>query len=209
MSDDNVVSEMFGEELPITPSDLYSKEFKRALVGGYAPHEVDEMLEKVADVLEALIVQSHVLREQNKEQKNRLAEYSQMESTLHSALASSQKFADNVLDSAKRQAESLIEEARLQRDRATLDAERLPEKIQREIDDLKSQRDRLKSELNAILDMHRNLLDTYGIDETAVTTPVTEVALDDIPDANDTGYPENDVSLDNLDQPFWQEESTE
>lgn len=164
MRDDKVIAEVFGEELAVTPSDLYTTEFKRNVVGGYAPAEVDEMLERVADVMESLILRIRLLKEKNEEQNKRLEEYRQMESTLHSALVASQKFGDNILESAQRQAETILEEARVEREKALLKISRMPYEVGQEIDDLRQQRDRMLKEIRGVLEVHRNLLDSHGMD---------------------------------------------
>lgn len=40
MRKDKVVSEVLGEELAITPSDLYNTELKNAIMGGYDKQEM-------------------------------------------------------------------------------------------------------------------------------------------------------------------------
>lgn len=165
-----VVSEVLGEENVLTPSDLYDHEFKRVTVGGYKPDDVDEFLERVADVMEALIVQARQLKEHNEEQRRQLEEYRQMEQSLRSALVSSQAFSENVLEAARREAQALVEEARVKKEEAQLLAARAPEKLAHEIRVLKQQRDRLRIELLAILETHRRLLESL-IPEETMTTP--------------------------------------
>ncbi len=160
MRKDKVVTEVLGEENVITPSDLYNHQFKRVVMGGYKAQEVDEFLERVADVMEALIVQVRELRDRNEEQRRRLEEYRQMEETLRSALVSSQTFSENILEAARREARALIEQARLEKEQAKLENARMPEKLSHEIRMLRQQRDRLRVELLAILETHRRLLDS-------------------------------------------------
>ncbi len=159
MRKDKVVSEVLGEESALAPSDLYSREFKRAMVGGYDPNEVDEFLERVADQLESLIVQVRELKERNEGQRARIEEYHEMESTLRSALASSQKFGEDLLDAAKREAQAIIEEARARKAVTEHEIAKMPMDLSNEIWELREQRNRLKNEMLAILDTHRLLIE--------------------------------------------------
>lgn len=160
MRKDKVVSEMLGEETTLSPSDVCEMRFKRSL-RGYDTTEVDRYLERVADVLEDLIGQVRSLKETVQEQKARIEEYRQMESTWRDALVSSQKFAEDTLAAARREANALLEEARLKRAQEAMEAYRLPEALTRDIQALEHQRARLRVEMLSILDTHRQLLDSH------------------------------------------------
>ena len=160
MKEDTFVSEVLGEETVLTPSDLYNREFKRAITGGYQPREVDEYLERVADVLETLIRQVRELKEEREESRGKLRKYRDSESALQEALVSSQEIGRNIVEAGKREANALIEEARLEKERQHLEAARIPPALKDEIAQLEVQRNRLRSEMLAILASHRALLDS-------------------------------------------------
>lgn len=164
MRKDRVIADILGEENVLTPSDLYNKEFRRTLGGGYVRSEVDEFLERVADVFENLIVQVRMLKERCEEQKERLEEYRQMESSLRSALVSSQQFGQDMLEAAKRQADALLEEARLTKQQMELEAARTPQTLSREIEALLEQRRRLRAEILTVLDVHRRVIENLTSD---------------------------------------------
>jgi len=160
MRKDKLVADVLGEENVISPSEIYNQQFKRVLAGGYSPAEVDAFLERIADVMESLIVQLRVLKERYEEEKDKNEEYRQMESSLRSALVSSQKFGDDLLESARREASALVEEARAKRAQAELDASRLPTTLSRDIQLLQQQRQRLRTEMLAVIETHKRLLDS-------------------------------------------------
>ncbi|MBI5091578.1 MAG: DivIVA domain-containing protein [Candidatus Hydrogenedentes bacterium] len=160
MKKEKIIQEVFGGEAALTPSDLLSKEFKRAAVGGYNTNDVDEFLEHVADAFEKLIQQVRALKEESEEQRERLEEYRQMEASLRNALVSSQKFGEDVIEAAKREANLLLEEARMKRAQAHLEASKIPLALSQDILLLQQQRNRLRVEMTAILETHRNLLDS-------------------------------------------------
>jgi len=161
MRKDRLVSEVLGEESVLAPSDLYNKEFRRVVFGGYDPAEVDAFLERVADALEPLIRQVRDLKQQQEEHRATIDEYRQMEATLRSALVTSQKFGENLVESARREAEHLVAAARIEKDRLELDAAKLPDELAKEVRRLQEQRDRLRADILAILEAHRALLDAH------------------------------------------------
>lgn len=161
MRTDKVVTEVLGDEVALTPSDVFGKKFKRALFGGYDRRQVDRFLERVADTLERLLEQVRSLRAVQLEQKARLEEYRDMENTLRTALGASQKLAEDVLATARREAQAIVEEGRVNQARLEMEGRRLPEELRREIRLLEQQRDRLRAELSAVLETHRRLLDGH------------------------------------------------
>lgn len=169
MRTDKVVSEVLGEESAITPSDLYNTEFKSAIMGGYDKNEVDAFLERVADAYEAVLTQLRTLRERNEEQKVQLDAYLEMEHTLRDALITAQKFSEDALDGARREADALIEQARLTKARAEHEAGRLSEALRAEIRALRDERGRLRADLEAILEAHRHLVENIPAAEHKVT----------------------------------------
>ncbi len=163
---DRMIADALGENIAITPSDIYNQDFKRVLFG-YDPQAVDAFLERTADILERLLGQLRHVREKIDEQRGTIDEYREIEKTLRTALVSSQKFSEDILASAKREAESLIEEARLAKAQAQIAAAKLPRKLVRDIHVLEQQRTRLRREIMAILDTHKSLLDSLVPEEDA------------------------------------------
>jgi cell division initiation protein len=136
-------------------------EFSRSITGGYSRQEVDAFLARIADVLENLIQQNRDLKAQLAQQKEELDEHRQMEETLRNALVTSQKFGENLIESAKREASLLIEAARLEKSRIDAENARLPILLAQEINHLQDQRDRLRADIRAILSSHEALLNGH------------------------------------------------
>lgn len=170
MRDDRVVSDVLGKENVLSPSDVLNYEFSRSLVGGYSASEVDGFLARLADVLENLIQQVRYLKAQMAEQKVELDEHRQMEETLRNALVTSQKFGENLIESAKREAALVLEAARIEKSRIDAESERMPLDLAREIKGLQDERDRLKSDIRSILAAHQALIDD-GARRNAALTP--------------------------------------
>ncbi len=146
----------------LTAADIYHREFKRVLFGGFAMREVDEFLERVCDTFEALTARLQALEERDREQGEQLEAFRQMEDTLRNTLVTSQKFGENIVEAAKREADALVEEARMLKARAQFEAAKLPVEIAEDIRKLQEQRARLRTELLSILETHKSLLSTLA-----------------------------------------------
>jgi cell division initiation protein len=167
MRTDRIVTEVLGGEVTITPADIFGKRFHRALFGGYQGQEVDGFLERVADVLEAVIRENRELKDRIEEYKAKSEDYTQMQETLRSALVTSQKFAENVIESARREAGTIVESGRVEKERILTQATRLPVALAQEINQLQQHRGRLRKEMTALLATHRTLLDSLAPAEEA------------------------------------------
>lgn len=159
MRRDKVVQEVLGDENVITPSDLCHHEFKRVTMGGYRPEDVDQLLERVADVMENLNEQVRRLKIENESLRERLAEQRASENVMREALVSTQRTSESIIEAARRQADAIIGEAKAERARIRADQARVPESIENEIRLLRQQRERFRTQFLSVLETHRRLLD--------------------------------------------------
>ncbi len=166
MRSDHVIREVFGEEAAVTPNDLCEKQFSSVPMG-YSKAQVDDYLEYLAEVFDRLIHEIGALKEIRAQQEAELSQYQETEQSLRDALSAAQRSSEQVIDAAKREANALVEEARLTRQRAQLDAAQLPAKLMQDIRMLEHQRGRLRSEMLALLETHRSLVETLIPDESA------------------------------------------
>lgn len=180
MRSDRVVSEVLGEEHALTPSDLYNAELKTNLFGGYSKNQVDALLERAADVLENLIKRSRELKQQVDEQKAEIQKFHDMEESLRSALVSSQKMSENIIASARFQADALLEEARLAKARAVFQMEQLPDALRVEITRLREERERIRDDVAAVLKSHEGLLARIPRAEDTAEVPERDAAHGDL-----------------------------
>ncbi len=176
MRTDRVVSEVLGEENALTPSDLYNAEIKTNLFGGYSKNQVDLLLERTADVLETLIKRNKQLKQQVDEQQVEIQKFHDMEESLRTALVSSQKMSENIIASARFQADALVEEARLAKAQAVFQMEQLPMKLREEIARLIEARQRVRDDIAAVLKSHETLLERIPRAEDAAESFVREEA---------------------------------
>lgn len=142
----------------LTPSELINAALKTNIFGGYSKNQVDMLLERAAETLESLIQDNQKLAQRQKTLEQELDKYRDMENSLCSALISSQKMGENMVASAKIQADALLEEARVARAQAVFKMEKLPQALRSEIQRLVDARDRLRDALDAVLQSQGELI---------------------------------------------------
>lgn len=106
----------------ITPLDIQSKEFKKALIRGYRTKEVDIYLDSVNDNYEKLYKENIELKDKIGILTDQIRQYNNLEETLKSTLVMAQSTADDVTSSARKKAELIIEDAEMQSKNRIADA---------------------------------------------------------------------------------------
>lgn len=160
MRSKKIVSEVFGDEHALTPSELSHPALRGRWLGGYRKAEVDALLDRAADRLESVLDEVKKLAETNEELSRQVADRRSMEETLRQALMSSQKFSADIIESARREADAIVAEARAKVEETRLESGRLPETLAGEIAVLAAQRDRMRREMLASLDAQRRLIES-------------------------------------------------
>lgn len=94
----------------IMPLDIHQKQFTRSL-RGFDEREVDGFLDQVADELERLFKENIDQAEKIEALEEKLKEYQGMERTLHKALLSAQKSADDMMRVAQDEADAVLKDA--------------------------------------------------------------------------------------------------
>jgi DivIVA domain-containing protein len=166
MENDKIMDEVLGDTPDLTVSDLYSADFK-TVFRGYDKQRVNGFLARAADAFEALQREVTELRKSEDELRFQVDDYREMEKSLTAALAGAQKLSETTLAQAKREADVIIEEARVHRDAAKAKSAAIPDELREEIAVLRAERTRLKADLRAVLDIHLALLRDDGGDDGA------------------------------------------
>jgi cell division initiation protein len=142
----------------LTPLDIHNQEFRRVL-RGYSEDEVDDFLDRVVADFETLLKENAQLRQEVDELKARVEQYRQLENTLHNALIVAQETAEEVKQSARKEAQLIIREAeeeaaRIQRlaEQRVQEAEERLVALHREITAFRAQ---IRSQLEAQLEVLR------------------------------------------------------
>ncbi len=94
----------------LTPLDIHNQEF-RVVLRGYSQDEVDDFLDRVVGDLEALLKENADLKAEVEELRGRVDQYRQLENTLHNTLIVAQETAEDVKESARKEAQLIVREA--------------------------------------------------------------------------------------------------
>ncbi|HOD95512.1 MAG TPA: DivIVA domain-containing protein [Candidatus Hydrogenedentes bacterium] len=149
----------------LTAEQLYSAQISTRPMG-YSKVQVDMLLEEAAATIESLRLEKEGLAATAAALEQELHKYREMESSLRASLLSSQKMGESMIASAKLQADALVEEARIAKERAVFKMEQLTPALQGEIQRLTAARDQLRQDLSAILKAHEALIETIPRAET-------------------------------------------
>lgn len=101
----------------LTPLDIHNKEFKKSLVRGYDPDEVDDFLDQVIREFEILIRENNSMREQVEQLQARVEIYRHQEEAINQVLVVAQATAEDMKQNAKHEAGLILQEARLEAER--------------------------------------------------------------------------------------------
>ncbi|WP_070120238.1 DivIVA domain-containing protein [Bacillus marinisedimentorum] len=145
--------------MPLTPLDIHNKEFSRGF-RGYDEDEVNEFLDQVIKDYEILIREKKELESKLNELDEKLGHFSNIEETLNKSILIAQQTAEEVKESANKEAKLIIKEAEKNADRIINEALSKSRKLKIELDDLRKQskvfRTRFKMLVEAQLDMIDN-----------------------------------------------------
>jgi cell division initiation protein len=142
----------------VTPLDLRQQKFKTAM-RGYDRGEVDALLTEVADDYEGAIREADRLRQEVARLEELLAEHRSEEKSLKNTLVSAQRLADEMRETAERDAQRVMRDAEVRADLLLQKAQSRHEDLQREIDGLRARRRETETSVEAIINALKNTLD--------------------------------------------------
>jgi cell division initiation protein len=142
----------------ITPLDIKKQEFA-VKFRGYSPDEVHSYLEMVASDLEEALKKNLELEQRIGMLEERLASYTRMETILQETLLTTQKAAEETKSMAEKKAQALIAEAQLNAQKIAGEANEKLVAVQREIADLKNQKESFPISLRSLLETQLSLLE--------------------------------------------------
>jgi cell division initiation protein len=149
----------------ITPIDIRRQEFA-VKFRGYSPDEVHSYLEMVAAELEEVSRRNQELQQKVNSLEERVAGYTSMETLLNETLVNTHKAADETRAVAEKRADALISEARMNAEKIQTETKQQMVSIQREIADLRNQRDSFIINFRSLLDTQKSLLEMMEKRET-------------------------------------------
>lgn len=149
----------------ITPLDIENKKFAKQMVNGYSVEEVDDFLDELAVDYGKSYKELSELRAKVEELNNSLVQYKAIEGTLQNTLLMAQTTAEDVKNVAKQQADQIIEDAKMNAQKALDSIEQETVIKQKEFDDIKKQFDIYKAKMESLLISQLELLKDLKDDE--------------------------------------------
>ncbi|OGQ47831.1 MAG: hypothetical protein A2W63_00400 [Deltaproteobacteria bacterium RIFCSPLOWO2_02_44_9] len=147
--------------MKITPIEIKEHKFRKKL-RGYDKNEVNAFIEIIAETLEESAKQINGHEEKLRNMTAKLMEHEEREKILRETITTAQKMVEDLKNNAKKEAELIISEARIQADELIKKAHERVVKIQDEIYKLKKQRMEIQSSIKSTLEYHANLLAMEG-----------------------------------------------
>lgn len=141
----------------LTAKDIREVKFNRSM-GGYKTIEVDEFLDRCADVVEELTAQNDENTRKMQVLAETIVDYRNQEDSIRSALISAQRMSESVIADARKQADDIIGAARTEAENMHAKALQDTAAEQKELSRVKQEVADFKAKLLAIYREHLTLI---------------------------------------------------
>ena len=178
----------------ITPMDIHNKTFSKGL-RGYSEEEVNDFLRQIVTDYEQIYREHREMEEEMDQMKVKLSNYERISDTMTATLQLAKDTAENVKKNAKRNADILISNAKMEGDRQVKDAEdyrrRLAETMIHTEGNMKNYVSKIRKDLElalASIDALENLKApivpgyAYPAVEPEEEAPAEEIPTEEVPD---------------------------
>lgn len=142
----------------ITPLDIENKKFAKQMVNGYSVDEVDDFLDDLTIEYEKLFKENAEYKSKIEKLEQDMEHYKTIETTLQSTLVMAQSTAEEVKEVANKQAEQIINEAKVNAQKEVDSLENEISLKKRELDDVQKQFDIYKAKMESLLISQLELL---------------------------------------------------
>ena len=159
--------------MALTPLDIHNKEFRKAF-RGYEEEEVDEFLDQLAKEYETVYKENLNLKEMLATKDSNIGQYKDIEDTLKKTLVVAQQTADEMRASATREAEVILQEARLRAEQMAAAAEEKARKILKDYEDVQKDAQIFRVKFRSFLQSQLALIDDSGRSEFSEAACATE-----------------------------------
>ncbi len=136
----------------LSPNDVNSREFKRA-IRGYKRDEVQDFLDDVAEDFEKIYKENGVLKDKVSVLEERLKHYKDMEETIQRTLVMAQNTAEEAKKNALKESELIIKDA-------NETGARIIDRAKNDIIKINDEYDKLKGEFNIFRSKFRNFMNS-------------------------------------------------
>lgn len=159
--------------MKITPLDIQQQQF-RVRFRGFDMVEVDNFLDLLANEFEELLKDNNQLREEDRRKLARINELEAGEKELRDTLISAQRITEEIKNSARKEAELIIEEAKLNAQKIIDNGQSQALQVENEINQLKRQRAQFEASFKANIEMHLKMIEKFETVEFAPEKPKGE-----------------------------------
>ncbi len=151
--------------MALTPLDILQKQFGPARKGGYDPEEVHRFLDDVREAWEGALKEGHRLREELRALDAAVEGLRAEQDEIRQTLVLARRMSVDLENTARREADVLVGEARLEAERILATAHEERRAIQEEVVQLQATRLHHLAQLRALVDAHARMLDAFDARE--------------------------------------------
>jgi cell division initiation protein len=144
--------------MKISPMDIQRQTFGRKF-RGFDGDEVRSYLNIVAEEVAALQRERDAFEQEVQSLRGLIDEHRQRETILKNTLLTAQRVSEEIRETARKQAESLVKESEIQADRLVELAQNRAHEVERGILDLRSHRSGLRTDIRALIARLTQILD--------------------------------------------------
>jgi cell division initiation protein len=148
--------------MSLSPNEIIEKEF-RAKFRGYDPEEVDSFLEEVSEIMTSLIKEKNALKDQLIAYKDQLADLKKREEEFREALTSAHKLSEEMKSQAEKNAELVLERAKLDAERIVADAHQEAVQLEEQIMGLRRIQRETAYKIRSVLEGYLRVIDEEAL----------------------------------------------
>lgn len=145
--------------MPLTPLDVLQKQFGPARKGGYDPDEVHRFLDEVREAWEAALAENMRLREEVRGRDEAILRLRAEQDEIKDTLLLARRLTVDLENNARREADVLLGEARLESERILAVATEEHRTLQEDVLRLKAARLNHLAQMRALLEAQQRMLD--------------------------------------------------
>ncbi len=161
----------------ITPMDIHNKEFETGF-RGYDKEAVNAFMAELVHDYETLYRDNREMTDKLKQLEKRIAQYEKMEATMNDALVLAQETGENVKNSARKEADLIIQEAEQQRRQIIAEAERQLREGCEKYAVIRNEVAVFKARMESLLNSQMQMVDGYVLGDSKVQ--LEKVNIDEV-----------------------------
>lgn len=151
--------------MKLNPLDIYNKEFNKSAFG-YNKDQVDEFMDEIGVSYERLLKDFNNLQEENKDLKEKIANYQDLEEKLQKTLDTMQETISERIEQADNEARMIIKDARMKAEQIKENAREKVVSEKSKLEQIKEQRNFFEIRFKTLLESHLEMLkdEDQGVD---------------------------------------------